>query len=177
MDTTHQVQDKLFQIWTVISRIAISNFDSSCLCFLTCGVTCVITIDVKRTRSRGADCPFLHRIFVLHTALLSQILRLDQPHTICLILDPIRSSFKCSGHIPSPNKCSVALPTKNFSNRYNGALTNPSPFKIIAFTTRQALMISWEWVPSSRLICSTRFIEIAYACDYAAVVNILYSYI
>jgi Transposase DDE domain group 1 len=47
---------------------------------------------------------------------------------------PSRSSFKCSGLIPSPKRCSVAFPTKNFSNKYNGALTNPSPFKIIALT-------------------------------------------
>ncbi len=135
MDTAHQVQDKLFQIWTVISRIAISNFDSSCFCFLTCGVTDVITIDVKRTRSRGADYPLLHRIYALHTALLSQILRLAQSHIVCLILDHYGRRLNVLGVSRILTSVLWQCLPKNFSNRYSGALTNPNPFKIIAFTT------------------------------------------
>ena len=33
------------------------------------------------------------------------------------------------------DRCSVAFPTKNFSNRYNGALINPNPLRMIALTT------------------------------------------
>jgi hypothetical protein len=38
-------------------------------------------------------------------------------------------------------KCSIAFPSKNLENKYNGAATIPNPLIIMALTTRPGLTI------------------------------------